>query len=219
MKDITFIDIETTGLSPAAHEITEIAAVRVRGDLIDYDPHDGFDLPAILRADGVRGSVYELIKIDHPDRADPAAFRLQRPPTNVGRISIVEAIRKVRPFLDGAIPAGHNVRFDLDFLGVAWARHGFAPSWGSHHVYDTMAWVQPLKIAGAFKSVALASIMREFDAPFRSDMPHNALEDAVASLFVALHMVHAVREGLDDADDNVLELFPHETTTKPNLAN
>lgn len=107
IRDTPFcvIDVETTGGSAAAGAITEIGAVRVRGGACEgtfstlVDP--GMPIPAEITAlTGIRGDMV----------ADAPPFR-----------AVADALAE---FVGDAVIVGHNIRYDLAFLGAEFERIG-----------------------------------------------------------------------------------------------
>jgi len=98
------VDVETTGLSPRAHSLIEIAALRCQGTRVVetfttlVDP--GRPIPSFIRR--FTGIGDEMVA-GAPDPATAIAAFLQ--------------------FAGGDLLVGHNVRFDLNFLGTAAERH------------------------------------------------------------------------------------------------
>jgi len=102
--DYVVVDVETTGLSHRAHSIIEIAALRCRGtEIVDSFAtlvNPGRAIPSFIR--GFTGIDDEMVR----DAPDPAA-------------AIAEFLR----FAGSDLLVGHNVRFDLNFLGAAAERY------------------------------------------------------------------------------------------------
>ena len=96
------LDIETTGLSAAQHEITEIAAIRV-GERFEVEE----EFQCLVRITGsVPWHITSLTGID--DRLLKAEGR-----------PLSEALEKVRGFAGGHPAFAHNARFDRSFLNMA----------------------------------------------------------------------------------------------------
>ena len=94
MDQIIFIDIETTGLDPAYHEIIEIAII---GKNIRY---------------------HEKIKPLHLERADPSALARNGFTSKEWRSAIHPraAVQKISDLIQGKTIVGHNPTFDMSFL-------------------------------------------------------------------------------------------------------
>lgn len=97
MKPLVILDIETTGLSPYKHGITEIAAVKVINNNIVDKFHTMVNpkqpIPSfITRLTGIDDSMVSTAP------------------------HIKEVLPKLHSFLDGAIFVGHNVGFDHKFI-------------------------------------------------------------------------------------------------------
>lgn len=102
--DYVVVDVETTGLSHRAHSMIEIAALHCRGtEIMDtfstlVDP--GRSIPSFIR--GFTGITDDMVR----GAPDPAT-----------------AIGNFLRFAGADLLVGHNVRFDLNFLGAAAERH------------------------------------------------------------------------------------------------
>jgi DNA polymerase III subunit epsilon len=105
LRDVTFcvLDLETTGGSPNECFITEIGAVKVRGG-------------------DCLGTFQTLV---NPGQAIPPEITVL---TGITQAMVTRAprIESVLPtfleFIGDAVVVGHNVRFDLGFLGAALTR-------------------------------------------------------------------------------------------------
>jgi len=133
------VDIETTGLDPAFHEMTDIGMV--------YTDVEGREL----------GRLYVRIMPPHPERIDPGARAVNGFDVDYWRandaVDEAEAARRVLAF-HREIAAGrsvmftaYNAWFDQGFLAAMLARNGAA--WRDlfhYHVLDipSMAWGQGL---------------------------------------------------------------------------
>lgn len=172
MKHLAFIDLETTGLDPSRHEILEIAVVRVDGLTLEELDH------VTLR-----------VRPDRIENADPFALHVNgySPDGWKDAVRLRDALLRIRPLLEGAVLAGHNVGFDRSFLDVAWRWASVKPPEMDHHVFDTgtLAWV--LVTMNASESLSLGPVCEALDIPH--DEPHRALQDARASLEVARRLM------------------------------
>ena len=168
MRDLAFLDLETTGLDPARHEILEIGVVRVRGDSL-----------AELDRLGLR------VRPEHLETADPAALALNgySDAAWADAASLSEALRRLALLLDGTYLAGHNVAFDRAFLDAAWARTGVARPNVDHHLLDTASLAWPLLTAGVVDSLSLGKLGEQLG--LEGGTPHRALDDAERSLALA----------------------------------
>lgn len=178
--DVTFcvLDLETTGGSPAACEITEVGAVLVRGGTM-------------------LGRFQTLVNPGVPI-----------PPEITYLTGITEALVAPAPMIDSVFPSllefigdavivGHNIRFDLSFLNAAAARLGY-PKLANRSV-DTCGLARRLvrdEVPNC-KLDTLASRLRLDHRP-----SHRALDDAMATT----DLLHVLLErcgtlgvsGLDD---------------------
>ena len=159
LADVTFVvvDLETTGGSPAAHAITEIGAVKLRGG-------------------ECLGTFQTLI---NPGVAIP--------PEIVYLTGITQAMVLPAPRIDSVLPAflefagdavivGHNVRFDLGFLQTALRRLEY-PRLGNRFV-DTCMLARRL-VRDEVPNCKLSTLAQHFRVAHRPT--HRALDDALAT--------------------------------------
>lgn len=178
MRDLAFLDLETTGLDPTRHEIIEAAVVRVDGrTLRELD------------------SVSVRIAPAHIERADPEALQVNGfDPSTWGGGALEEALLAVEPLLEGANVAGCSVaRFDIPFLMAAydllcWAR----PKLGKHQLnIESLCWA--LLARGQVKSLSLGALC-DFHG-VSNEGAHGALVDCRRALEVARRVLLAQPAG------------------------
>ena len=163
LRETTFVvvDLETTGGSPAACEITEIGAVRVRGGEVE-------------------GSFQTLV--------DPGA---PIPPFIAVLTGITDAMVCGAPRLEAAIPAflefargavlvAHNAPFDLGFLRAACSRTGV--DWPAFESVDTARLARRVLTRDEAPDCKLSTLARLFRAT--TTPCHRALADAQATVDV-----------------------------------
>jgi len=147
------IDCETTGLDPNAQRVIEIAALRCRGPrVVDrfatlVDPQRS--IPTMIRE--LTGITTEMV------RGAPFA---------------PEAISAFLDFAQGTLLVGHNVRFDLNFLGAEALRH--------HNVRLLNPSICTIRLANrlmpTLKRPSLANLAKALDITVHDR--HRALGDA-----------------------------------------
>jgi DNA polymerase-3 subunit epsilon/ATP-dependent DNA helicase DinG len=145
---IVALDIETTGLNPESDGITEIGAVRFKGDRVEDEWHSlvnpGQRIPAhITRLTGITDAMV---------RNAP---------------SIHEVIDELAYFVGDAPVLGHNVRFDLSFL----RRYDILRENDPLDTYEMAAVLIPN--AGRYQLGALAQTLK-----ILLPATHRALDDA-----------------------------------------
>lgn len=136
MRDLVFVDIETTGLDPDRHEIIEVAALRVDG--------------ATLQVKGLR--YHARVLPERPETIDPEATALNGYcPVEWARTAKGAGLvrRELRGVLEGAGLSAHNTAFETLFL-ARW----FPDQPWHHHGVDTQALAMPLLRAGLIEGVA-----------------------------------------------------------------
>jgi DNA polymerase-3 subunit epsilon len=160
------LDLETTGGSPRDAAITEIGAVKYRAGVCEGElqtlVNPGSSIPAFIA--GLTGITDGMVS--------PA------PPIHAVLPSLLE-------FVGGAVVVGHNVRFDLAFLGAALAEHGYPPL--GCDALDTVALARRLMHDETpnLRLQTLAHHIRTERAPI-----HRALDDARATA----DLLHALLE-------------------------
>lgn len=168
MRDLSFLDLETTGLDPQVGEIIEAAVIRV----------DGRTLRELA-------SVSVRVAPLHLERADPEALRVNGyNAATWGGGLLEEALLAIEPLLADADVAGCSVaRFDIPFLMAAhdtlcWKR----PSFGKYQL-DIASLCWPLLSRGLVKSLSLASLCTFWGVSNAG--AHGALTDCRRALAVA----------------------------------
>lgn len=103
-KNFVVLDIETTGLYPTKHEIAEISIIKIQdGSIIE-------EFSSLIKIDGkmsddaskVNGITNEMLK--------EAPLPL-------------DVFKQAKSFIGDNIIIGHNVNFDLSFIGIAFAKY------------------------------------------------------------------------------------------------
>ncbi len=162
------VDVETTGGRGENHRVTEIGAVKVRGDeIVDrfqtlLNPQRAIP-PGITRLTGIT----EAMVHDAPYFADIAD--------------------EFADFLSDAIFVAHNVEFDYGFIGREFGRLGRS---FRHAKLCTCASMR--KLYPGHRSYSLAALCRAFDIPLKSH--HRALCDAEAAAELLLLVNERRRE-------------------------
>jgi ATP-dependent DNA helicase DinG len=161
---IVALDIETTGLNPESDGITEIGAVRFKGNRIEDEWHSlinpGQRIPAhITRLTGITDAMVRNAPGIHEVLEDLAYF--------VGDVPVL----------------GHNVRFDLGFL----RRYGILGNNDPLDTYEMAAVLVPN--AGRYQLGALAQILG-----IALPATHRALDDARVTHAVYTRLYEAALE-------------------------
>lgn len=162
LEDYVVIDLEMTGLNPKTDTILEVAAVRVRKNV-------------------VTGSFHELVKTNRkfPDKITELTGITEEMLVNARDAENVLA--DYFDFLGEDILVGHNVIFDYSFLKQWAVNHRFS--------FERMA-VDTLKLARKFlpkeQKKTLEGLCEYFNIP--RENAHRALEDTMetAELFARL---------------------------------
>jgi DNA polymerase-3 subunit epsilon len=176
--EFVVLDLETTGASPATCAITEVGALRFRGG----------------------ECVGTFATLVNPGVALPPAI--------VYLTGITEAMVAPAPVIDSVLPAfvefigdavivGHNVAFDLRFLGADLTRLGYPPL--TNLIVDTCTLGRRL-LRDEVDDCRLATLARHLGT--EAEPCHRALDDARATAEVLHHVLERVGTigvtGLDD---------------------
>lgn len=159
---LLFLDLETTGLEPAAgHRIAELA---------------------LLRATGVHelGRLESLVNPGRPLDSEAAAVNGLRDVDLAAAPPFAALAPAVHTLAAGAVLVGHNVRFDLLFLAAELRAAGLPPLDGP--ILDTLTLARRLLRR---RSYSLAALCAELGLPAPT---HRAMADveATRALFMAL---------------------------------
>ena len=161
-RSLVFIGIETSGLNPDRHEITEIAAFR----------------------NGVW--FHRRVRMLAPENADPKALELNGYDAALWEEDAIHPW-KATAELNGFVQPGdmlvfHNSSFDLPFLRKA----GFASA-ADYHPLDTASMAWPLVVAGKLKSIKLAALCDYFGVS--NEGAHGARRDVERLMEVYLRLM------------------------------
>ena len=159
LSEVTFVvlDVETTGGSPTASSLTEVAAARYRGG-------------------EMLGTYQTLVKPD--ERIPPFITAL----TGINNLMVADAptvgamLPSFLEFLGGAVVVGHNVRFDLSFLNQALVSTGRDRL--QNATVDTLALARRL-VRDMVPNCKLGTLAASLDLTHRPS--HRALNDVLAT--------------------------------------
>ena len=174
-QDVVVLDTETTGLDFKKSELIEIAAVRLRGRQV-VDRFQTFCKP---KCGSIPDEITKLTSITNGDVVDaPTA---------------VEAVRKLRDFVDGQPIIAHNATFDRHFIEKV--RGG---------VYVSPTWIDSLALSRIalprLKSHKLEDMAVLFNCP---SVSHRAMADVEA--LCGMWRIFLV--GLSDLPDSLIVLL------------
>ena len=170
-QQLSFIDVETTGLQPYTHEVIEVAVVSERPDGLS-DIWSSKVAPSRLR------------------EASPVALELNgfTPEDWKDAPSIGTVALQVQAALKGRVAVGHNVSFDLDFLSALCVEAGGSKpgSWeevlGIEGSIDTAQLVREHLFPTGLESASLDAVRKWLGIPMEGN--HRALKDALDCQFV-----------------------------------
>ncbi len=154
------LDLETTGLSPELHGITEIGAVRY----VAGEPAGTFDT------------------LVNPDAPIPPTVTILTGITQymvVDAPRIEEALPSLLEFIGDAVIVGHNIRFDMSFLNAAAVALGYGKL--ANRTVDTLGLAKRL-VRNDVRNLKLDTLAAHFRSPTTPN--HRALADAQATAHV-----------------------------------
>lgn len=166
-------DIETTGLRPEEGDrIVSIAGIRVRGGAVK------------------RGEIFDALV--NPRRAIPSASARLHGITGA-MVADAPPIDVVLPaflrFADGAVLVGHQVWFDVRFLGLEAARLGLPPITLSHPILDTLSLSE--LVHGSVPEHGLDVVAERLGVTVRGR--HSALGDALTTAEILVRLVELLK--------------------------
>lgn len=170
LAEVTFcvVDLETTGGSPGADEITEIGAVKVRrGEVV--------------------GTMDTLVK---PGRPIPAFIRILTGITDeivAEAPSLDEVLPAFLEFAGGCVLVAHNARFDVGFLNAALVARAYEPL--RNRVIDTAQLARKI-LSGEVPNNRLETLARHLRCAHRPC--HRAHADVLATIDVLHHLIERV---------------------------
>lgn len=144
IKDLLFVDTETTGLDPAKHEILEIALIRTTPD--GKDVKDKFSCRVFP---------------EHIETAEPKALEVNKYSAEKWAKELCvepgEVVDAIQAMGRNTTLVGHNVAFDESFLAPLFNRFNLRVPWTYHRV-DTVALAWPLHALGELERLSLANV-------------------------------------------------------------
>jgi DNA polymerase-3 subunit epsilon len=180
---ILYLDTETTGLDPIKHDIVQVAGIiEINGEVkeefefkVQPSTYASID-EAALR---VHGFSLEQIKGFEPPRT------VHQKLTEI----FGKYVSKFNPS-DKFTPAGHNAKFDVDFMRQFFLKCGdqYFGSWCNYRTIDLLAVMSFLSYAEAvsLENQKLETIAKYFGVEFKA---HDALEDIRATREILKRLV------------------------------
>jgi len=159
------LDLETTGGSHQDCRITEVGAVRYEGGR-----HTGTFHTLVDPGVPIPPAITILTGITH-------AMVINAPPIEAVLPALLE-------FIGDAVIVGHNVRFDLRFLGAAATRLGYP---GLPNRWSDTAALGRRLLAGEVRDFRLATLAAHLRSP--TPPTHRALDDATATAHVFFELL------------------------------
>lgn len=179
MNDLFFMDVETTGLDPAKHDIIQFAAIRTSPSGEEILASCDFKM-------GIRNVAYadpEALKVNGYSAETWAPHLCSAPEV------VASGVAKTAKMLNAELPylVGHNVMFDIGFANAFLSRYDRLPVWNPKYRIDTVSLVWPYFVNGTLKSLSLASVCEWLQTKNRPS--HNAYADVLATRDVYVELM------------------------------
>lgn len=166
MRDLAWVDLETTGLDPLEHEIIEIAIIRTDWRLNELRRFHALVMPLCPEC-----AQEEALAIN--------GFSLDRWLAEGAR-PLKLALEEARPYLKGASLAGHNIgNFDAVFLRQAHREHAMRTPWHWRQL-DTVSLAYGPFVCGDIGGQSLAAMCDALGVINAN--PHSAMDDIEATI-------------------------------------
>ena len=169
MRELCFIDVETTGAVFGHHEIIDIGVVKTTED-----------------ASAIQAEWSKRVRPQFPGRLTPDARRVNGY-SEVGWGSAAEPSKQLwlefSEFVQGCTPVCHNPSFDRAFITLAAREQGITDVPLDYHWIGTESLGWPLIRKGQIERLSLSSLCR-FLKVGEEPNPHNALDGARACMRV-----------------------------------
>ena len=169
VRDLCFIDVETTGSVFGYHEVIEVGAVRVFSD-----------------ASVVKAEMSFKLRPHHPNRLTDVARAINGYSENGWQHAEDGPSAKWKEFSAfaiGCVPVCHNPSFDRAFIELSAQENGVTNLGMDYHWIgtETLAW--PLFRSGRLQQLTLKTLCEFFGIP-HEPIPHRALAGAMTCLAV-----------------------------------
>lgn len=175
MRDLCFVDLETTGLDSSVHEIIEVAIIRTTPSL------------------EVKEEFHALVIPENLEKASPKALEINHyshAKWESEAISLSEAMKKTSLLTEGCIFAGHNTPFDEKFLRAAFLKVDLKPNW-DYHSFDTSQIAVLFQMQKRVRSVSLGKLLTVFGIKVDKQL-HSAKNDIQYTLQLAREMLRCL---------------------------
>jgi len=164
---LAFLDTETGGLTPGKDPVIEVACILTKLDMSEVGR---FEAKIQLRPGETVNPKAAEINGYHPDIWEREAVPFE---------GFKTFLKRNIPYGHVAIPAGHNVGFDMDMIrdGYYKPTHEFCPI--SYRKIDTIAIAMAMKIAGVIEvpNVKLTTVSKALG--IAHEKAHSAMSDTL----------------------------------------
>lgn len=200
MKYLLAIDLETTGLEPYFHEITEIGALLIRPDgtkITEYPFHKKIILKRPDRAWSVNedGSVFDTLDYNHYFDTNMA-----------GATAIDVALKDMHGWIaencgrgidskKDIVVFGQNVKFDISFLQAAYRRFHIDWPFNYHSIDLASIWVAYYAMQKGEVPASLSQNRMAEHFGIKNEKEHSATGDIELSIKLYQKFLHHLSEG------------------------
>lgn len=165
---LAFLDLETSGLDPKRHSITEIAIIRVQ-----IEPGEGW-LDSWEELEAWEEKVLPEHPYVEPFVARLNGYNVQEWMEKGQRLPNV--LTKAYTMLEGSIICGSNPSFDKAFLSDGFEAMGWNfPKLYSHHMIDVPSIASGLLVTGEVEKIRQSTVCKHHKIPGNE---HRAMGDA-----------------------------------------
>lgn len=157
-RPLCFLDVETTGLKPRYHEVTEIG--------LHHEKKGGLCLQIAPR---------------YMQRAEPEALRVSgyNAADWANANPFGDSVAQITEYLDGATLIGHNAPFDVAMLQGEYESLGLSHNDLFRDVIDTKALARQFLVPLGLNLIGLKACMNFIGVEDYDRRAHNAYEDAL----------------------------------------
>jgi DNA polymerase-3 subunit epsilon len=178
LRDLLFVDTETTGLDAAKHELLEVAAIRTSPD--GKTIKGTFE--AKLFPHNIAGAEKTALEVN---QYSPQEWTVEKCATPE---AVVDALQRLAATDGGTVLVGQNVAFDEGFIKPLFDRFNMKVPWGYHRIDTvTLAWPLYQTETSTLDGLSLKKLVSFLGITV--DPKHRAMADAMACREVYLRIM------------------------------
>ena len=162
-----YIDTETTGLDPSVHELLEVA-------IVTEEVSESAPFERAVTTTWSAKILPERIHINEPKALEVNGYT---PEKWASAVPFSEVAQEIADKLKDGVIVGHNVRFDLDFLGAEFKRAGIDPKLPYHNIDTVTLAYEHWSLSGECARVSLDPLRVHLGLTLAQH--HSAVKDAM----------------------------------------